>query len=858
LNESDPATSSPFDGMIVALGASAGGLDALDRFFAALQPRDDTAFVVIQHLAPEHTTMMDTLLARHTDMQVAVASPDIALQGRHVYVIPPGTTMTVRHGRLRLAPRPATGVTLPIDAFFESLAAEAPQRAVGIVLSGTGSDGSRGIVALDDAGAWVLAQNPETARFDGMPRAAIATGAVDQVLSPEELAAEIGRLVDLDEPTPSGVTRVRFDGESAEALLRAIGAAVRIDVAHYKPNTVRRRVERRMHALGIESLEEYAGRVRADSAEADELRGDLLIPVTRFFRDPDAFAGLRTTLETSITDRPDDATAEEPFRAWIAATATGQEAYSIAIVLLELLAERAPGRTLTLFATDTEARYLERASAGVYTELEMADVSAERRQRWFEPVEGGRWRVSPTLREQIVFSRHDLLTDAPFTQLDLVSCRNVLIYLRPAAQDRVVRRLTHALRTGGVLFLGTSETPAATAESFEVVDPRQKLYRLRRRPPALPPEDLISSLGGSRRSTPRRPDALGRATTRPPIQAALDLVAREYAPPSLLVSADRHLVHVFGDAGDLLRMRTGETSLDVLQLLPPPLVPVVASLLHGAIRDHRPQRSHAWPLTVHGDDRHDDDPRDGGEAGPVTARRISVWPLVQAGVVDHLLIAFETPGAGLTDLPLTLGDTELEALRTQHVTDLERELALTRSNLQETIQELGTANEELQAYNEELMAANEELQSTNEELQSVNEELHTVNAEYQARITELRELNADMETLSQAIQIPLVFVDADLRLSRFSPAAMALFPFRPGDLGRPITDVRHRLDFPDLEDVLRSTLATEQPHEREVVDETGHAWLVTVLPYTLGTGNGRAVITCVDVSSMRLVKEPDA
>jgi two-component system CheB/CheR fusion protein len=386
-----------------------------------------------------------------------------------------------------------------------------------------------------------------------------------------------------------------------------------------------------------------------------------------------------------------------------------------------------------------------------------------------------------------------------------------------------------------------------------VIDPRQKLYRLRRRPPALPPDDLLTSIGGSRRSRPRLPDTVSRAPARAPIQEALDLVAREYAPPSLLVTVDRHLVHVFGDAGDLLRMRPGDTSLDVLQLLPTPLVPVVATLLHGAVRDRAPQRSHGWPLT-----RRSEGQEDTGEANPLTTRHISVWPLPQGGPADHLLISFETPTAGLADLPLAFGDAELEALRTQHVDDLERELALTRSNLRETIQELGTANEELQAYNEELMAANEELQSTNEELQSVNEELHTVNAEYQARIVELRELNADMETLSRAIRIPLVFVDEDLRLSRFSPAATVLFPFRPSDIGRPLTDVRHRLVYPDLAEVLRTTLATEQPHEREVVDDSGHPWLVTVLPYTLGTGSGRAVITCVDVSSMHTGREPDA
>lgn len=821
----------PFDGTIVALGASAGGLEALDRFFTAFEARGDATFVVIQHLAPEHTTMMDTLLGRHTAMTVTVATDGVPLAGNHVFVIPPGTTMTVRDHRLHLAARPISGIALPIDTFFVSLAEEAPERSIAVVLSGTGSDGTRGVLALDAAGAWVLVQDPDTAAFDGMPTSAIATGVVDHVLAPADLAAEVARLVDGRGTAPAGARQIDFDGEGVEAVIRSIGNAARLDLSQYKPTTMQRRITRRVQATGSASLAAYAAIVRTDPSEPDVLRRELLIPVTNFFRDSEAFAALDAALVDAIATRC-EAGDREPFRVWVAATSTGQEAYSIAMLVSERLAEHAPDIELKLFATDVEPTYLDRAGAGIYHESEVAGISPERRERWLEPMAGAQWRIVPSLRQRIVFTAHDVLYDAPFTHVDLVTCRNMLIYLRPTAQARVIRRLTFALRPGGMLLLGTSETPSTTVDDYDVVDPRQKLYRLRRRPAPLMPDDLLSSFSRRPERPSQRPVA-ERVGTRAPIQRALDLVLREYVPPSLLITDRRELVHVFGDVSSLLRIRPGSASLDVLGLLPPPLAATVAALVHGALRERLPQRSRSaasFPLA---------------EAAQMV--HVSVIPIEHEGRIDHLVVSFETAAAAS---PAPLGDLELDELRGRQIHDLEHELSLTRTNLQETIQELGATNEELQATNEELMASNEELQSTNEELQSVNEELHTVNAERQETIRQLNDINADLESLTRATRIPLVFVDDELRLTRFTPAAGTLFRFRPGDLGRPITDFRHRLDYPDLFEVVARTLGSSTPEQREVIDDAGQSWLVTVLPYGAAADIARAVITCIDVSSV--------
>jgi two-component system, chemotaxis family, CheB/CheR fusion protein len=676
-----------------------------------------------------------------------------------------------------------------------------------------------------------------------MPRSVIASGAVDHVLAPDGLAAEVMAIIANGETRPAhpaGAQHLRED-LALEPVLRLLAGVMRIDFAQYKPTTLLRRVERRLQANNVTTLQAYADYVATHRDEIDSLRRELLIPVTKFFRDPEAFEALRELALKPLVRRRAEA-GGEPIRAWVACTATGEEAYSIAMVLLDLIAQHAPGLQLKMFATDVEPLYLERAAAGRYPDSVLADAPAALRERFFMRLDGGVWQARPELRQSIVFSRHDLLVDAPFTQIDVVTCRNMLIYLRPPAQDRAIRRLSYALRPGGVLFLGSSESPTAAAGHYTALDARQKIYRLQHKAPPLPPDDLLAGRALARGSAGRAAARADGALPRTPAARASEMLIGHYAPPGLLVTPERELLHLFGDARRFLRFPSGGATLDVNQLLPPTLQPVVATLLHTAVRERAPQRSRAIMVVP------DDAP-----GTPAESIHVAVWPLDDDSPrVEQLLVCFEPGALAPVDGPPVLHDDALSARSTEQVADLERELAEVRSYLQDSVQELGTANEELQATNEELMASNEELQSTNEELQSVNEELHTVNAEFQSKIAELNVANADLESLGRATRLPLVFLDDQLRLTRFTPEATALFRFRESDVGRLLTDFNHTFDYPDLHADIRRAIDSTVPVQREVRDEAGRSWLLTLQPFGgLPAQRTRLVVSCVDVSNLR-------
>ncbi len=829
---------------IVALGASAGGLDALDRFFTALGPTENVAFVVIQHLAPEHRTMMDTLLARHTEMPVSVAEDGSELEPGHVYVIPPGKEMTLVNGQLHIVPRPHTGITLPIDAFFTSLAGDSAGMNVGIVLSGTGSDGTQGALAIAQGGGWVLAQDPATAGFDGMPLNVIATGVADRVGSPEDLAHEVERILGLGLPHPGRPLGETGPSEkvTAEMAVKVLRAVIPLDFSQYKPTTLLRRLERRMTTVGVHTLRAYSSYLARHPEEVHALRQDLLIPVTRFFRDPEAWDVLRERVVRPLAEELVEAPAE-PVRVWVAGCATGQEAYTVAMILQETIEETGIRPELKIFATDVEQTYIDRASAGRYTDHEVKEIPETSRKRWFDRQPDGEWQVSSELRQKIVFSRHDLLSDAPFTRLDLVVCRNLLIYLKTAAQDRAIRRMSYALKRGSVLLLGSSESPGPAESDYEVIDPRQKIYRLIRRTPVLPPEDLLMAGVPWQRVSGRRRGLVGpNLPPESPVDVAVRELVVRYTPTSVLVSSDRELVHVFGDSRGLLDLPEGHATLEILQLLPSPLMPVAATLLHAAFRDRKAQRSGPVQIEPQGGER--------------TVVRISVRPLeLESHPRDFALISFESIDSPAHIEGAPMEEADLAAMSSAQVADLERELTLTRANLHDTIQELGTANEELQATNEELMASNEELQSTNEELQSVNEELHTLNSEYQTKILQLNEANADLESLTRAPEIPLLFLDDQLRISRLTPAVTRLFSVREADIGRPITDFSHRLQRIDLFDEVARSAREGVVFRDEIADLDGGTWLVTAVPHPSRDGGAaRIVIACIDVSSLRDVQ----
>jgi two-component system CheB/CheR fusion protein len=823
---------------VVGIGASAGGLDPLVRFFDNL-PRDTgMAFVIVQHLSPDFKSLMDELLARHTSLPVQLVEDGMLVERNHVYLIPPKKEMIISGGRLLLSERDRQQeLTLPIDVFFRSLAQDCGPGAVAIVLSGGGSDGSRGICHVHDAGGLVLVQSHESAQFDGMPKAAANTGVADYVLAPEEMPR---LLVDHTERRATMVSTTAPDSaldepEGLDAVYRMLQSEFGIDFNHYKPSTVTRRIERRLALARSQNIDEYIERLRSERDELDALYHDLLIGVTRFFRDKPAFALLEEQILPELLAREPRNT---PLRLWVAGCATGEEAYSMAILLHDLMS-RLGERPVKIFATDVHRGSLERASWARYDEDAVANVSPERLARYFTK-SGRTYQVVPELRQLIVFAQHNVIRDAPFTRVDLITCRNLLIYLQPAAQQRVLSYFHFSLSQGGVLFLGPSESLGPLAHGFEVLDKHWQLYRKQ---------------GESRTAVdPRRHLPAHDARVPVPViqvptvrhslaqmLATYDALLEEAMPPSLLVSDRGELVHVFGGAGRFLTMRDGRQGLDVLDLADGELKMVLAGALKRAlnepaaivfrgVRAGGPEDDSVYKVTIRG----------------VRTRNAAV---------PHVVVSFEPMEGAQRPAPLPEIEINLDQVSRQQLAALEAELGDTKESLQAAIEQLEASNEELQASNEELQASNEELQSTNEELQSVNEELYTVNAEYQRKIAELTELTNDMDNLLASTEVGTIFLDSQLRIRKFTPQIAETFGLLPHDVGRPIETFAHKMDHPELVEDLRRVLASGQPVERDLLDLRGRSFFLRVLPYRARGAADGVVLTLIDVSGLKAAED---
>jgi two-component system, chemotaxis family, CheB/CheR fusion protein len=811
---------------VVGIGASAGGLEPLERLFSHLPADTGMAFVVLQHLSPDFKSLMGELLARRTAMPVRLAEHDMPVEPDTVYLLPPMKEMIIKDRRLLLSDKdPRHGLSLPIDLFLRSLAQDAGERAIAVILSGSGSDGSRGIQDISRAGGIVFCESPDTAQFNGMPISAMHTGIVDQVLTPEEIATAIAALgrpaaggrPEADEPATE-------DG-GADAILRLLRDEYGIDFSHYKASTVTRRIERRLALNRSLDLEMYVEQLRSDPRELNSLYEDLLIGVTRFFRDDAAFATLE---ERTIPELVERTPPGEQIRVWVPGCATGQEAYSIAILLHERLAAARKAVNVKILATDVHKTSLEVASAGIYSEQQIAGITQERLDRFFTLKSTG-YQISQTLRESIVFAPHNLIRDAPFTKLDLITCRNLLIYFQPHAQRTVLTLFHFCLKPGGFLFLGSSETPGALLDEFDTIDEHGKVFR-KRRDIALP-RDLKLPLPRSA-TAPRVPTpSLARGSgIQPQLLALYDRLLDRFMPPSFLVDEHGQLVDTFGGVASLLSVKARRPSSHLLEMLSDDLRTVVSGALHRVQREGESVRYADVPI-------------------PAQRARLTVSaePIRNPqGAVTHILITLEgeptvagsspasAHGDGPPTSPLVTPEPQpidLQALSHDHKHALEDELSYTKQSLQAAIEELEATNEELQATNEELIASNEELQSTNEELHSVNEELYTVNAEYQKKNTELQELNSDIEHLLNGTDVATIFLDRQLCIRKFTPRIAETFQVLPQDMGRPIRTFTHDLQystlFADVERVLQDGVAVEAP----TWDTLGRGYFLRILPY---------------------------
>lgn len=826
------------DQFVVALGASAGGLEALEKFFDNMPADSGLAFVVVQHLSPDFKSLMNELLARHTKLAIHRVTDRIQIEPNSIYLIPPKKEMIVAEGRLLLTDKdPAQGLSLPIDTFLRSLATEYGNKAVAVILSGTGSDGSRGIRAVHEAGGFVIVQDEASANFDGMPRSAIDTGIVDAVLPPREIAGAIldhvrGAELDTKAPEEDDITP---DG-SVQEIFRVLHSACGIDFSFYKPNTVARRLERRLQLSGTQSLEEYIDRLRSDRDELNLLYKDLLIGVTKFFRDDAAFAELEQDVLPQLIGR---LTADDELRVWVSGCATGEEPYSISILLHEAFSSRQRQVRVKIFATDVHQTSLDTASAGIYSEGSLSGISETRLNRYFTKHPSG-YQILPELRKMVVFAPHNVVKDAPFTKLDLISCRNMLIYLQPHAQKKAISLFHFALKTNGVLFLGSSESPGELADEFDVIDRHWKIFRKRRdiRLPADFRLPLSPGLGKWRASA-GVPALDGRGAPDAQLMRAYDALLADFVPPSLLVNERRELIHSFAGAGKLLTVRDGRPTADILEQVEPDLKIALAGALQRAAKANEPIVYGSLGLRT----------QSAGEQ-----LRLSVKPIMnQATGENYYLISFESQ----TQKPSAPPDTAVDfsAASRDRLAEVEDEIRYAKENLQATIEEMETTNEELQATNEELVASNEELQSTNEELHSVNEELYTVNAEHQRKITELTEMTDDMDNLLRSTEIGTIFLDRELRIRKFTPQIFHAFQILPQDVGRSIETFSHNIQHEDLLAEVERVVKTGKPFEKDVQDRRGKWYLLRILSYRSKGQIDGAVITLIDIAA---IKETEA
>ncbi|MEO1078680.1 MAG: CheR family methyltransferase [Pseudomonadota bacterium] len=826
------------DFYLVAIGASAGGLEPLQAFFGKIENPENTALVVIQHLSPDYKSMMGELLGRNTNLPITTVEDGTQIAAGNIYLIPPKFNIFLRDRQtFGVAPKPSGVVNLPIDVFVSSAAGFYHDYMVAVVLSGTGSDGARGVVEVNAAGGLSLAQSPETAQFDGMPNSAIATGFVDDIGEPGFLAERVRNHI----ARRNGVTAIPdpdADDFSSEVKLGDVLHELRLRTGvpfdEYKKSTVARRIERRMALKHVNTLAAYLQILRSESDELETLRRETLIGVTSFFRDPESFDALKDAIAEIVEGKRSG----EALRIWVAGCSTGEEAYSIAMIADECLQETSKVIELKIFATDLEQTYLDVATTGTYPESISSEVSEDRRMRYFQQA-GDQLRVRPEVRKSVIFARHNMISDAPFTKVDLVSCRNTLIYFESDLQERVLKRFQYALGTNGVLFLGSSESLGRLQRDFTVINSAARIFRALR--PAVLSLEALQTDTKSLAGTGRLRNALGGRENEPgsPVDRARQILIDTLAPPSLLLSRAREVVHIFGDVTPFLKLPKGEATLDASRMLDATAASALLKLMkQREAEDYGGGLLQSAPLKLlEAKDRF---------------YRLQLIPLrdlaQQQGmqILAFVEVEFATDEEA-ANRPGEVADAKVEVLQS--------ELTLTRQNLQNTIEELEASNEELQATNEELLASNEELQSTNEELQSVNEELYTVNSEYQEKIRILDRVNEDLDTMATATGIPTLFLDERVNIVRFTPSITNIYQLRDSDIGRGLEEFSSKIGFEELPERAQEALDSQQSQELPIVAPDATPMLVRIVPYSETAYGARAlVVLFINVAA---IKEQD-
>jgi len=849
---------------IVGIGASAGGLEAFSQLLEHLPPDTGMGLVLVQHLDPSHSSALTELLGRTTRLPVTEVKNGTVVEPNHVYVIPPNVNMFISRGVLRLQARhgQAPGHR-SIDMFFNSLAQDQGHQAIGVILSGTATDGTLGLEAIKAEGGIAFAQEEKSARYDGMPRSAIASGCVDFVLTPQEIGYELHRLSTHPYIVPATTARApELPDESSafKRILSILRQRTGLDFTAYKTSTLHRRIARRLALSQKRNLDEYVTLLRDKPAEVDALYEDLLINVTSFFRDPGNIEFLKKKVfpKICLQARP-----EEPLRMWVAGCSSGQEPYSLAMAFLEFAESRKQSNRLQIFGTDANEAGLEKARAAIYPKALLADVSPQRLRRFFVEASGGHYAVSKTVREMCVFARHNLIADPPFSRLDLISCRNLLIYLEPDVQKKIMPIFHYALKPGGFLWLGTSESVGGFADLFAPLNKRNKIYIKKS---AAAPRTFSfprSDRSQTARQKKREPGSGVVKAFDPQREGDRILLAR-YAPASVLINDEMEVLQFRGDTGVYLKPAPGKPTMNLLKMLREGLMLPVRAMIQKARREKNPVMRASVRFK---------------QNGGMALVKVGVLPLKHLPTQEaHYVVTFEPPAGGAlagegashgsasaktkdsTRSKVNRGEEFLsKAAESGAIRRLTDELADTKDYLQSVIEqydaaseELQSAGEEAQSSNEELQSINEELETSKEELQASNEELSTVNQELQNRNTEVSALNDDLLNLLSSVSIPVVMVGRDLRIRRITPAAEKALNVIGSDIGRLISDVKLKVEIPGLEEVIAEVIDTITSRELEVQDRQGRWQSVRVRPYkTMENRIDGAVIALVDVDALK-------
>ncbi len=830
---------------VVGIGASAGGLEAFGEFLKAL-PRDTgMAFVLVQHLDPHHTSVLAGLLAQRTELPVIEVSDGTVVRPNQVYVIPPNRKMTIARGVLRLTPRDeAARRHMPIDAFLCSLAKDQNANAVGVILSGAATDGTLGLRAIKAEGGITFAQD-ESAKFDGMPRSAIAAGVVDFVLPPDAIASELGAIARHPYRTGAPSAPLRQEAPAFFRILRLLRAATGVDFSQYKPNTLLRRMERRIVLQKAGGPDRYLEILQQNPAEVRALSEDLLINVTEFFRDPPVFEALKERAIPEIVRKKQPG---DPIRVWAPGCSTGEEVYSLAMCLAEYMQAAGVDFPMHIFGSDLSQKAIEKARAAVYGASAVSVISPERLTRFFVQVESG-YQIVRSLRDRCVFAVHNLTVDPPFSRMDLISCRNVLIYLGPGLQQRVIDTLFHALQPDGFLVLGQAERPGILQEYFEAVEWQGNIYEPKMAAPRtgfeLPARVAPFPAFRQEEPPPMRGSKLAEGGSPGPLQRQVDrLLLAQYAPPSVVVDDKYRIIEFRGDVGSFLAPDAGEAELDLFRMLRDD----IALQLRAAVEEARQKN---MGIRLESMQVFRPDPQ---------FVSVAVTPILPAGLGRHFVISFEDVAHNASIAPKESENTEEDREdRTdpqRRIAQLEAELTSTRRYLQSIIEELRSANEEAQSSNEELQSSNEELQTAKEELQASNEELQTLNGEMDSRNADLKQLSDDLLNVLTSLQTPILMLDGSLRIRRFTQASEKLLKLIATDVGRPVSDLKPRINVPDLEDIVRRVIETLAPYEREVRDQEGRWYSLRVRPYRTADNHiDGAVLQLLDVDELKKTLE---